>query len=326
MDEDRLANGSRDPEAQLPHKWVDTESFCDLEQESATDAEDLQGMLAEAIAEKELLAGDLRKARAQALHLQEEAELFRGGELGAVTVAVARAQEAMSAPEGSHTLSGATSGVVTINPLAILAKTSTTCTTAAKQDASLTAVQKPEMEQELSTLKECVVRLTEERDQSVRAIRNNALEFVQEFEASREQMVTVVKERDVWAVRSGEWEDEASRLADALDISENKDAGLRGELKALLATTQCEFAEAQEDLANSRRLRDEERATAKEREAGLMKELETTQVMCDSTVALCVVCVLSFSMYIANIRAGRVSSILYYFERSDICMILCGIP
>lgn len=94
------------------------------------------------------------------------------------------------------------------------------------------------------------------------------IEAASDAKAAVATTATAVDERHAWAVRSGEWEYEAERLANALK-----------ELEAALDAARRELAGAQEGLREAGLRREEEAAVMGEREAGLKNELELAQVM-----------------------------------------------
>ena len=91
------------------------------------------------------------------------------------------------------------------------------------------------------------------------------------FERTAEASAAV--ERDDWAARSRGFEDEAKRLADAIQTPGEDTARARERLVARVIEIAEDLAKARGESARVGQLREEEAASAREREAGLRDEL-----------------------------------------------------
>lgn len=161
---------------------------------------------------------------------------------------------------------------------AAAAEAKATAYAAAKVDAERDARAASRREAKAAAARELEVRKLEE---TVACLQRGApQEGARSKEAERplearieEAVAAVAEERNAWAVRSGEWEGKAERLAGELQASDEKAADLQRELEAAVAMAR--------DLVASEREVEEEAAAARAGEAEQRDEHEVNQIRGD---------------------------------------------
>lgn len=276
---DRLVEDSTVARSQLLRLHAAAVSLCDSEKAAAIDAVGVRASLTEVRRDADRATAEAAATMAAAAAAADDAAAECAARTEGQAKKVVVEREAWVRKYTAETEAAARALTKTNESLAsALENTKATAEREAKEVDQRAGQEAAARKLELRALRESLMRLEEDRDRLIRAAEDEASVTERRLALSSRETATATEERDAWAVRSGEWEYEATRLGDELKASKRETEDVRQELEMALATAELELAGAKEGLTRVDQLK-EKTAAAETREAGLRDELETAQVM-----------------------------------------------